>query len=401
MASKDLLENTEDEFSFLRPYLEEEEKEKEDEIPEEYSFLRPYLEEQPQPEPVSEAVEIPEEYSFLKPYLEEEVRATARPSFVRAEAPTLESLGVTPIKQAPEESFLRPLADPFLNIGAGINDVVKGFSDAFGANNAVSQNLAKNSEWYRSLLSAGAKEDAEEIGRIMQEAEGQGVLAEIGAGLKALSVAPVDLVSQGIGSLIPFIATAGVGKAVGLSRAGIAVLQGGQGGAVGGGIVKGEIYDAVKEQLINSGVDEAKAEKAANEAQAYNGKNLDQIMLGTGLGIAASATGAEGAIRSLITRKVGKEAAEQVSEQAIQEVLQQDLSGVRSRMALSRRPRRLCRAVKRGWPRTWLLAERDLMLNLCAGYLVRPHLKVPLVVFLVARLAVLARRQSNLVCANP
>jgi hypothetical protein len=321
MASKDLLENTEDEFSFLRPYLEEEEKEKEDEIPEEYSFLRPYLEEQPQPEPVSEAVEIPEEYSFLKPYLEEEVRATARPSFVRAEAPTLESLGVTPIKQAPEESFLRPLADPFLNIGAGINDVVKGFADAFGADNAVSQNLAKNSEWYRSLLSAGAKEDAEEIGRIMQEAEGQGVLAEIGAGLKALTVAPVDLVSQGIGSLIPFIATAGVGKAVGLSRAGVAVLQGVQGGAVGGGIVKGEIYDAVKEQLINSGVDEAKAEKAASEAQAYNGKNLDQIMLGTGLGIAASATGAEGAIRALITRKVGKEAAEQVSEQAIQEVL--------------------------------------------------------------------------------
>jgi hypothetical protein len=221
----------------------------------------------------------------------------------------------------PEESFLRPLADPFLNIGAGINDVVKGFADAFGADNAVSQNLAKNSEWYRSLLSAGAKEDAEEIGRIMQEAEGQGVLAEIGAGLKALSVAPVDLVSQGIGSLIPFIATAGVGKAVGLSRAGVAVLQGVQGGAVGGGIVKGEIYDAVKEQLINSGVDEAKAEKAASEAQAYNGKNLDQIMLGTGLGIAASATGAEGAIRALITRKVGKEAAEQVSEQAIQEVL--------------------------------------------------------------------------------
>jgi hypothetical protein len=172
-----------------------------------------------------------------------------------------------------------------------------------------------------SLLSAGAKQDQEEIGRIMQEAEGQGVLAEIGAGLKALSVAPVDLVSQGIGSLIPFIATAGVGKAVGLSKGGIAILQGVQGGAVGGGIVKGEIYSAVKDQLINSGVDEAKAEKAAQEAQAYNGKNLDQILLGIGLGVAASTTGADSAIRSLISRKVGKQTAEQVSEQAIQEVL--------------------------------------------------------------------------------
>lgn len=232
--------------------------------------------------------------------------------------------GVAEQETAPaveEESFLRPVADPFLNIGASINDVVKGFTDAFGADNAVSQNLAKNSEWYRSLLSAGAKEDQEEIGRIMQEAEGQGVLAEVGAGLKALSVAPIDLVSQGIGSLIPFIATAGLGKAVGLSKAGIAVLQGVQGGVVSGGIVKGEIYDAVKEQLINSGVDEAKAEKAAQEAQAYNGKNLDQILLGVGLGVAASTTGADSAIRSLIARKVGKEAAEQVSEQAIQEVL--------------------------------------------------------------------------------
>jgi GNAT superfamily N-acetyltransferase len=223
--------------------------------------------------------------------------------------------------EGPSESVLRPFADPLLNIGAGINDVVKGFSDAFGADNAVSQNLAKNSEFYRDLLSAGAKQDSEEIGRIMQEAEGQGVLAEIGAGLKALSVAPVDLVSQGIGSLIPFIATAGVGKAVGLSKAGIAVLQGVQGGAVGGGIVKGEIYSAVKDQLINSGVDEAKAEKAAQEAQAYNGKNLDQILLGIGLGVAASTTGADSAIRSLISRKVGKQTAEQVSEQAIQEVL--------------------------------------------------------------------------------
>jgi len=260
-----------------------------------------------------------EDLSFLDAYGPKP--ATRRP-LISPTAPTLESLGIATIEEPqPEESFLRPLADPLLNIGAGINDVVKGFTDAFGADNAVSQNLAKNSEWYRSLLSAGAKQDQEEIGRIMQEAEGQGVLAEVGAGLKALSVAPIDLVSQGIGSLIPFIATAGIGKAVGLSKAGIAVLQGVQGGVVGGGIVKGEIYSAVKEQLINSGVDEAKAEKAAQEAQAYNGKNLDQIFLGVGLGVAASTTGADSAIRSLIARKVGKEAAEQVSEQAIQEVL--------------------------------------------------------------------------------
>lgn len=275
-----------------------------------------------------------EEEEPIAPVVEPETPSASEPptriTFLdeEPESPTIGGLAIPPAPEVtkfeatkPKESFLRPVADPFLNIGAGINDVLKGFTDAFGADNAVSQNLAKNSEWYRGLLSAGAKQDQEEIGRIMQEAEGRGVLAEIGAGLKALSVAPIDLVSQGIGSLIPFIATAGVGKAVGLSKAGIAVLQGVQGGAVGGGIVKGEIYNAVKDQLVNSGVDEAKAEKAAQEAQAYNGKNLDQIMLGVGLGVATSTTGADSAIRSLISRKVGKETAEQVSEQAVQEVL--------------------------------------------------------------------------------
>jgi hypothetical protein len=275
-----------------------------------------------------------EEEEPIAPVVEPETPSASEPptriTFLdeEPEPPTIGGLAIPPAPEVtkfeatkPKESFLRPIADPLLNIGAGINDVLKGFTDAFGADNAVSQNLAKNSEFYRDLLSAGAKQDSEEIGRIMQEAEGQGLLAEIGAGLKALSVAPVDLVSQGIGSLIPFIATAGVGKAVGLSRGGIAILQGVQGGAVGGGIVKGEIYSAVKDQLINSGVDEAKAEKAAQEAQAYNGKNLDQILLGIGLGVAASTTGADSAIRSLISRKVGKQTAEQVSEQAIQEVL--------------------------------------------------------------------------------
>jgi hypothetical protein len=315
MATKSWL----DEIEWL-----EDEEEKSTSLPKPASWLNE-IDWEDKEDKVAELETLSQKPSWLNgvEWLEEEpTKPVARRPLVSPRAPTLESMGVTAMEETmPEESFLRPFADPLLNIGAGINDVVKGFSDAFGADNAVSQNLAKNSEWYRSLLSAGAKQDQEEIGRIMQEAEGQGVLAEIGAGLKALTVAPVDLVSQGIGSLIPFIATAGVGKAVGLSKAGIAVLQGVQGGVVGGGIVKGEIYNAVKDQLINSGVDEDKAEKAAQEAQAYNGKNLDQIFLGIGLGVAASTTGADSAIRSLISRKVGKQAAEQVSEQAIQEVL--------------------------------------------------------------------------------
>ena len=249
MATKSWL----DEIEWL-----EDEEEKSTSLPKPASWLNE-IDWEDKEDKVAELETLSQKPSWLNgvEWLEEEpTKPVARRPLVSPRAPTLESMGVTDIEETmPEESFLRPLADPLLNIGAGINDVVKGFSDAFGADNAVSQNLAKNSEWYRSLLSAGAKQDQEEIGRIMQEAEGQGVLAEIGAGLKALSVAPVDLVSQGIGSLIPFIATAGVGKAVGLSKAGVVVLQGVQGGVVGGGIVKGEIYNAVKDQLINSGVD--------------------------------------------------------------------------------------------------------------------------------------------------
>jgi len=56
------------------------------------------------------------------------------------------------VPPVPKESILRSVADPFLNVAAGINDIAKGFADSFGADNPVSQNLAKNAEWYRDLL---------------------------------------------------------------------------------------------------------------------------------------------------------------------------------------------------------------------------------------------------------
>jgi hypothetical protein len=81
-------------------------------------------------------------------------------------------------------------------------------------------------------------------------------------------------------------------------------------GLTGAGIVKGTIYDAVKEELLSRGQDEATAEAKAQEAQAYGGKNLDMILAGTVLGMVAGRTGAERLILNRIaTKAAAKEAA--------------------------------------------------------------------------------------------
>jgi len=118
-----------------------------------------------------------------------------------------------PIPVTGEEGFLRQAADVPLKIGESINTSLRALTDLFGADNAISQNLTQNADWYRSLLSAQAIEDEQEIGRILQEAEDAGITDQLSAGLEAFSVAPVDFVASGIGSLATFAATGVAGRA--------------------------------------------------------------------------------------------------------------------------------------------------------------------------------------------
>jgi hypothetical protein len=225
---------------------------------------------------------------------------------------------IDPIPVTGEEGFLRQAADVPLKIGESINTSLRALTDLFGADNAVSQNLTQNAEWYRSLLSAQALEDEQEVGRILQEAENEGVLDQLGAGLEAFSVAPVDFVASGVGSLAVFAATGVAGRAAALAGAARAGLTGAQaaqfvqrgvqatqlatGAGMGAGIVKGEIYQSVKDEMLAQGKTEEEARQIAMEAQSYGGKNLDQILIGAGLGTIDAFTGAEKIIGKVLTK---------------------------------------------------------------------------------------------------
>jgi hypothetical protein len=242
-----------------------------------------------QPEPV----EIPQDGETEKPWYEqvEEVEA-AVPTF---QIPSL----TTP---EPEDGLIRQAADLPVQFAIGINNSIKGLTDLFGADNPVSQNLSQNVDWYRSLLSASAQQDEEEVGRILQEAEGKGMLDQLAAGLEAFTVAPADFVASGLGSLAVFAAGGLVGRAVGLGARGVQAVQAGLGAGMGAGIAKGEIYQSVKDEMLARGKTEEEARQVAMEAQSFGGKNLDQILVAAGLGAASAATGAEKIISKVLTK---------------------------------------------------------------------------------------------------
>jgi hypothetical protein len=220
-------------------------------------------------------------------------------------------------KKKPQEGFFRQAADVPVGLAKGAAQGVRMFTDILGADNPVSQGIRGVEDYLGNLMSAQAKEDQQEIARIMQEAEDKGVLDQVMAGVKAFSVAPVDLTVQALGTMAPvvigglaahtakLVATGirgGAAAARGLTTGQAVATQAGVGLGTGAGVVKGTIYDEVKNELISQGLSEEAAHQEAVKAQEYGGKNLDQILLGAGLGAAAATTGAEKIVRGILTK---------------------------------------------------------------------------------------------------
>lgn len=203
---------------------------------------------------------------------------------------------------APEQesrSVGRVAGDLGLGLASGAISGVKMISDVFGADNAVSEGLGEANQYVQQFLSAQAKADQQEQARILQEAEGKGVLEQVKAGVKAFATAPAQTVAQGLGSAAPTLAAAfipGVGPMAAAARVGAGVTLG---TAQGVGAAKGAIYEEVKRKALERGDDELAAESLAAAAQAYDGPNAAQIALSGGLGALAAVTGAEGAVRAL------------------------------------------------------------------------------------------------------
>ena len=212
-----------------------------------------------------------------------------------------------------DQSFLREVADVPLKVGQGAVTGIRMISDAFGANNAFSQALSEGEEYIAGLLSAQSKEDSQEIARIMAEAEDKGVADQVIAGLKAFSVAPIDFVTNALGTAAP--AVVGALLAPGVLGGGAALV--GTGAIMGAGVTKGSIYESVSEGLAEDGkYSPEEIDKIADDAQEYIGDNTDMILSGTLLGALASRVGANPTITNAITKKLTGKVAVETSKKA-------------------------------------------------------------------------------------
>ena len=202
--------------------------------------------------------------------------------------------------------LIAPVADIPLSAVEGLSGTVKSISDVFGADNAVSDAADYVSKAAAALKSAGSRQDAEIARKIQADAEGKGVWEEVKAAARAFTYAPLENIASVAGSAAPFVAA---GVATGGTGVVPIATMAGLGTASGVGTIKGAVYDAVYDEFVKGGASKKDAEAAAERAQEYGGKNMDQIALGGAIGALASATG----FPPQFARSIGSNAAKNVA----------------------------------------------------------------------------------------
>ena len=215
--------------------------------------------------------------------------------------------GASPLENIPlVGGLIAPIADIPLSVAEGVSGTVKSISDAFGADNVVSDAADYIAQSAAALKSAGSREDAEIARRIQKDAEGKGVWEEVKAAARAFAYAPLENIASVAGSAAPFVAAA---VATGGTGAVPLATMAGLGAVSGAGTVKGAVYDAVYDEFVKNGASKKDAEAAADKAQEYGGKNTDQIALAGTIGAIASATG----FAPQIARSMGANAAKNLA----------------------------------------------------------------------------------------
>ena len=228
----------------------------------------------------------------------------------------------TPPPSSETFPFLRQVADVPLKVGAGVVTGVRMIADAFGADSGVGKTLRGVEDYIADLYSAQSKKDSEEIGRIMKEAEDKGALDQVLAGVKAFSVAPVDMLSNALGTAAPAIAASLAATLGGAPVLAARAATLGVGAMMGSGTVKGAIYDATKSALKeNTSLSADEIEVRAVAAQEYGGQNLDQILMGTALGAFGSATAVEPMLARQLARGITSKASvkEAIKQSAVKD----------------------------------------------------------------------------------
>lgn len=199
---------------------------------------------------------------------------------------------------------LSSIADIPLSAVQGLAGAGKTVSDLFGPDNAVSGVLGGIAEGAGRLKSTGSKEDAAISAAEQKSAEDKGILEQIKAAGRAFGRAPLETTASAVGSAVPFIAASVAGGLPAAAALGV---------ASGVGMIKGDIYDAVQEELLKTGkVTPEQAAAIAEKAQEYGGENTDMQLLGGALGALAAATG----LAPAVANRLGARAAAKVASQA-------------------------------------------------------------------------------------
>ena len=234
-----------------------------------------------------------------------------------------------PLPDARDRSVFGEALDVPKQVLKGAVTGTRFLTDVFGADNPISSALSGAEDYLDSLLSAQAKRDQQEVARIMQQAEDKGLGEQIKAGLQAMTVAPVDLISNAFGTSVPTLA-AGLAS----TFAGLPALAVGTGVGVltGVGITKDAAYSAVLEELTKAGVPEEQAKEAAQEAQAYSGENLDNIAFGGFLGGLAARFGLE---KTIFTGAIGRALGKEIPEEVIETAARRGIISEASRAAIT------------------------------------------------------------------
>lgn len=221
-----------------------------------------------------------------------------------------------------KSSTLRKAADIPLGFAGGAIGATKALSDAFGANNVVSRGLEGAGDGVNSMLTPEAKAAQRRQGEILDEAKRKGIGEQVGAAGRAFMEAPLQTTAQGLGSVVPFLATAAIPGALPARLA-----AGAMGAGMGAGTAKGSISEEITKRELAAGKTPEQAAAAADAAQSYTGANADQIALGAGLGVADAAFGVAPAAVGLLRKKLGKEVDDQTFGKAGEGILKAGLKG--------------------------------------------------------------------------
>jgi Holliday junction resolvasome RuvABC DNA-binding subunit len=243
---------------------------------------------------------------------------------------TPQTFTAPPVPQPEQSGFFRQVLDVPVQVSRGMVGGIRMLADVFGSGSSASEALKSADTWLADLLSAQAKNDQRQVAQILKDAEDKGVLDQVKAGFQAFLTAPVDTLSQALGSTAPVViaglASGPVGAVLGTARLG-AVAMPAVGAAMGVGEVKGSIYESVKQAYKQKGASDEVAEAKAQEAQAYSSANLPSMAVAGGLGALAGGMGIEKPLAGMLSRRT---AAEMAERQALAEAER----GVASRVGL-------------------------------------------------------------------